>query len=230
MKGKFIFGILLITMCIFIAGCNKKENAKENEKGNEEKTVLGGWTIDDVKEQSNINADALNTFKNVNDKNYKLVALLGEQVVAGTNYMFLVKDGSSYKVIVVYNDLDNNSKITSTEAFDITKYVNKDISYKGEKVSGGWNVTIPTDEVKLDSEVQSIFEQATNEMTGISYSPINVLAHQLVSGTNYAVLAYGSLTTAEENNGVYLITLYKDLKGASKIASSAYIDLAEFNK
>lgn len=222
MKGKLIFGILLIAVCVFLVGCGKKEEEKVN--------IVGGWTIDGTKEMAIFDDDALAAFKRANDKDYKLVALLGKQVVAGTNYMFLVKDNGNYKTVVVYNNLENKSTITSVSNFDITKYVNEDISYKDESVVGGWYVDIPSGDIMIDSEIQSIFNEAMEKIQGADYKPLGVLAHQAVSGTNYAVLAYGRINTTEENSGVYILTLYKDLNGTSEIVSSAYVDLADFNK
>lgn len=226
MKRKVLFSILVFTLCICLVGCNKKEEKKEKES-----KITGGWEIEDSVKGPSISNDILKIYNNSGvDKNYELVALLGKQVVSGTNYMFLVKDGSIYKIIVVYNNLENKATVTSTIDFDITKYVNKDISNDGEKLLGGWNVDILSIEKVLDDDIQIAFDKATKEISGITYTPIGVLGHQIVSGTNYAVLAYGELSTKEENNGIYLLTLYKDLDGNSKIVSSAYIDLANFNK
>lgn len=221
MKGKFLLSILLIAICVFLVGCGKKEA---------EPIIDGGWEVDLLNERTIVEDDAIVAFKKANNKNYKLLALLGKQIVAGTNYMFFVKENSSYKVIVVYSDLDNNAKVTSTTDFDITKYVNENISYKNEDVVGGWYTDIPSKAVMLDEDVQSALDQAVNNLDEIDYMPIGVIGHQVVAGTNYAILAYGRVNDDEANDGVYLLTLYKDLEGNGKLVSSAYIDLADFNK
>lgn len=221
MKRKILLSLLII-VCLLTVGCGKKEEVKEN--------IVGGWEIDGTREMAIFDNDALEAYKRANDKGYQLVALLGKQVVSGTNYMFLVKDAGNYKVVVVYNNLENKSTITSVSDFDITKYVNEDISYKDESVVGGWYVDIPAGDIMIDSEIQSIFNEAMEKIQGAYYKPLGVLAHQVVSGTNYAVLAYGRINTTEENSGVYILTLYKDLNGTSEIVSSAYVNLSEYNK
>ena len=88
--------------------------------------------------------------------------------------------------------------------------------------------------MKLDEKTQKIFDEASEKLTGTTYYPLTVLATQQVSGTNYAVIAYGTPSVKELVNdsttGVYILTLYQDLKGTSEIVSSSYIDLSEYNK
>ena len=88
--------------------------------------------------------------------------------------------------------------------------------------------------MKLDEKTQKIFDEASEKLTGTTYYPLTVLATQVVSGTNYAVIAYGTPSTKELVNdsttGVYILTLYQDLKGTSEIVASSYIDLTEYNK
>ena len=71
-------------------------------------------------------------------------------------------------------------------------------------------------------------------MVGATYKPIALLGTQLVSGTNYALLAFGTPSTKElvnnTNTGVYILTLYEDLHGTCEIVSSSYIDLSKYNK
>ena len=207
----FIFGMLLV-------GCN----------GNNKK--VNSWDIDLVDKQAIISSEAMDVFNSVNDNKYQVVALLGKQVVAGTNYMFLCKDDNSYKVMVVYNNLENKASITSISDFDVTKYTNENISNNYGNLSGGWYVDVPSKGVMLDEKIQTAFDEATSKITGATYLPIGVLAHQMVSGTNYAVLCYGKLATQEENNGIYLLTLYEDLHNTREIVSIAYVDLATFNR
>ena len=215
---KKVLTLLLITLLI-LTGCNNKEETK-----------VGSWKDDMNSKQLTINNDALKAYKEATkdykDKELEAVALLGEQVVAGTNYMFLCKS-DTYKIVIIYKNLEGKSTLISVNNFDYTKYVNQDISYKNENIVGGWQVTTPKEGTKLQSDIQKSFDNAIKKIQGISYIPIANLGTQIVAGTNYAILCYG---TVNNNSGIYLLTLYKDLNNTDDIVSSAYIDLADFNK
>ena len=211
--------LIILIGCLFLTGCNKK--------GEE---MVGSWEDNLNSKQSYINEDALKSYKQATkdykDKNLEVVALLAEQVVAGTNYMFLCKS-DNYKIVIIYKNLDGKSTITSVNDFDYTQYVNEEITNKNEILVGGWNTEVPKEGIKLENKVQKAFEKATERIKDITYIPIANLGTQLVAGTNYAILCYG---TSNGSNGIYLLTLYKDLNNTDEIVSSAYIDLAEFNK
>ena len=64
----------------------------------------------------------------------------------------------------------------------------------------------------------------------MSFKPLVLMGTQVVAGTNYAVLCYGSATVPDAKEGIYLLTLYEDLEGNGELISTAYIDLANFNK
>ena len=220
MKRRIALSILIISICLLTVGCGKKQQTNLDggwENTNKVKAVL----TDDAKE-------VFNKISN-NDSKLEAIALLGKQVVAGTNYMYLCKDKEGYKVVVVYKDLEGKVKITSTTEFDITKYTNTNIDYVQQPESGGWYTEMITDN-KLDTTTQKIFDKATETLAGSTYYPIAVLGKQIVAGTNYAVLAYGEMSVAGENTGVYLLTLNEDLKGKAEIVSIAYINLADYNK
>jgi hypothetical protein len=237
MKKKIIFSFLLLTILALFVGCGKKSEETETELGNNK---VGGWELILTDTKASIPEEASKAFKEAFEGyvglNVEEVALLGTQVVAGTNYMFLckgtpvvAKPTTSYKVAIVYKDLEGKSKVSEVKDFDIANYANSDNDYKGEKVTGGWSTEFPAEGVKLEDKIQNLFDNTAKKMVGISYSPIAVLGKQIVSGTNYAVLAYGKLSTADATTGVYLLTLNEDLKGNQKVVSSSYIDLADFN-
>ena len=228
--------ILILIIAIAIGGKKTDENL-----GNVENKVVGGLEVTKADKQAIIPEDALSAFNRANAQytNMKLnvVALLGEQVVAGTNYMFLCKATevspnaeTSYKVVIVYNDLENKATITHVNDFNVNKYLNENISDNSTTTIGGWRVEIPEASNVLDENVQSAFDDAKAKVVGVEYQPIAVLGEQVVAGKNYAILCYGKLATAEAKAGIYLITLYEDLSKTHEIVSSAYVDLAEYNQ
>jgi hypothetical protein len=235
MKKKILLSVIILAVLAIVVGCTKKEDEKVL---NDNK--VGGWEIVLDTEKSQIEEDAEKAFNDATTAyvgmDYEVVALLGKQVVAGTNYMFLAKgtpvvpEGTaSYKIVVVYRDLEGKSSITKVNDFDYTKYTNKEKSYENENLSGGWYTEVPNSTIKLDERVQNSFDAAQEKLVGITYYPIAVLGKQIVSGTNYAVLCYGKLSTANADTGVFLVTLYEDLDNNAELISSSHIDLADYN-
>ena len=233
MKNKVLIVTIVIAVCLIVTSCGKEKK--------EEKIKVGGWETVLTKEEVGLDESLLQTFNNAKENYTSLildpVALLGKQVVAGTNYMFLAKgyqkgeeDKATYKIVIIYKNLEGMSTITRVKDFDFTKYTNENIENNTEKLVGGWFVESSGKLNVLDGKVGEIWEKATETLTGMSYNPIAVVGKQLVSGTNYAVLCYGRGSYDETTEGIYLVTLYEDLKGTSEIVSNAYINLAEFNK
>lgn len=217
---KIITLIILLLITITVVGCTKKET---------ETPIVGGWEKDVSENRILLEEEVEHIFTravSTEKEKYTPIALLGTQVVAGNNYMFLVtENGKEYKVMIIYHDLEGNDKVTSISSIDLNKYVNVEKQdTNDEMVSGGWSTTIPEKGNVIEIEVDFASAVVNAPKT---FTPIAVLGHQVVSGTNYAVLTYGKYNDKE---GVYILTLYKDLEGNSKIISEHYLDLGDFNK
>lgn len=223
---KKILLVLVLSLCI--VGCGKKKEVKPK---------VGGWKIPSQFE-TYLPLDASELFyqATLNESEQAFpVALLGKQVVSGTNYMFLVQSNNEYYVYVIYQNLENKLSITSKKKFDLEKYTNVDKKMDNKDIVGGWSVEIKKEDIPsmiLEEKTQKIFEEAADKITDKKFYPLTVLATQQVSGTNYAVIAYGTdkVENSNSTNGVYILTLYKDLKGTSEIVSISNIDLSDYNK
>lgn len=223
--------LLFLFICLFlVTGCKKDEEVILPEEN-----TSGGWEIVLSSDLIVSDNDALEAFNKAKEiyvaEDFDAVALLAKQVVAGTNYMFLVRNDNEYKVAVIYKDLDGNAIVNSVNNFNYVDYTSKNIDNSNEMLSGGWIADYPAKVNMLSNEkIQSSFEKATKELTGVTFNPIAVLGTQVVAGTNYAILSYGKLSTQNANTGIYLLTVYEDLQGNSKLIGNAYIDLANYNK
>lgn len=236
---KKVFISTLVLVCLFMIGCSKKEE-ESNKKA--EINLTGGWEIMLASERNDMSEEVVNAFNeakaNYTSLNLDLVALLGSQVVSGTNYMYLAKgyqtgesDKATYKIVVVYRNLEGKSTITKVSDFDFTNYTNVNKEASGEQLSGGWSAQSTGKPYDIpDDKIQSVFNEAVSTLAGMSFKPIAVLGKQLVSGTNYAILCFGAATVPDAIENVYLLTVYEDLEGTCEVVSHAYIDLALFNK
>lgn len=229
---KIIISILIICTTLCITGCNLFNNHGKD------RTKLAGWTIDLNANMLNIPNDALVVYnKAIQDytaMKVEPVAFLGTQIVSGKNYMYLCKATTggpngytSYKVFIIYNDLEGNASVTSAKDFDIASYADKSIPINNEQVSGGWTVNTNMQGAKLKSEAKKAFNSAVSRVTDAKYTPIATLATQSKAGNNYAILA---LRTAGQSNTISVLTIYEQLDETSDISSTAYVNLSDFNK
>ena len=226
---KTILLLFFVSIFLLVTGCKKDE-----VEAIPDETTSGGWEIILSSDQIVSNNDALEAYNKAKEiyvyEDFDLVALLAKQIVAGTNYMYLVKNEKEYKILVVYNDLDGNAIVNSLTKFNYVDYTRKEIDNNSKNLSGGWIADYPSNQNLLPNEnIQKVFDDATKELTGISFNPITVLGTQVVAGKNYAILSYGKLSTQSAETGIYLLTVYEDLEGNSKLIGNAYIDLSKYN-
>lgn len=238
MKRKIFTVLVVLLVLITIVGCDKK---KKETKGEGE--AVASWKIDTTAKTLNIPKEAREAFtkavENYDGVELNPIALLGTQVVSGTNYMYLCTSTpvtqnpkTSYAIVVVYKDLKGKSEITSVEDFDYTKYTNVkfDDSEEEAEVTGGWTVYDKTSEQELSEKVQKVFDDSMNNLAGATFKPIALLGTQVVAGTNYAVIALETTTTKKPKSYIAVLTIYEDLNDKSQVTSVATLDLADFNK
>ena len=84
---------------------------------------------------------------------------------------------------------------------------------------GGWTYT-PLDEVHLDADTQKLYKDATADKDAAGYTPVAVLATQVVAGSNCAFLCEGADSTW------HVVVVYKDPQGALSTVSDETIDIA----
>lgn len=108
---------------------------EDAEEGEEAAPAAGGWQIPEQITAAEIPEDAKAAFDKAVEEftgnELTPMALLGTQVVAGTNYAFLchsklvtAEPVESIQVVIVYEDLDGNATITSINTVDVSQYVN----------------------------------------------------------------------------------------------------------
>ncbi|MBR3251716.1 MAG: hypothetical protein IKF80_08385 [Erysipelotrichaceae bacterium] len=199
--------------------------------------LLGGWQVADIArveltdEEADIFTKAMEKVLGVD---YEAVCVLATQVVSGTNYAFLARGTvvsndpvSKFYIIKVYNDLQGNASaenIAEIDALDL-----KTTEEAAENLLGGWEIKGTGKPGSLGSEeAQTSFEKATSEVLGVIYNPVQLLASQVVNGTNYIALARGRVTDANATEGLYFVTWYADLEGNSKVSDIQKMDLTAY--
>lgn len=195
---------LMLTMLMVLALCAcGQSKAPAAEKG---PTVVGGWTIsEDAALTDEARAAFEKAMEGFTGVGYEPLALIGTQLVSGTNYCILCEarvimpDAAPYYALVyVYADLKGGAEILNIAALNLG-----DIAETGEikaadpasgNLLGGW---------KLDRE-------STVEVDGALLH----LASQLVNGTNHCVLCQGGK----------LVFVYESLDGKTELKSEVPLD------
>ena len=201
---KKLFALMLtMLMVLALCACGQAKTPAAEETA---PAVVGGWTIsEDAALTEEARAAFEKAMEGLTGVGYEPVALIGTQVVSGTNYCILceartiVPDAAPfYALVYVYADLKGGAELLNIAALNIG-----DIAETGEikaadpasgNLLGGW---------KLDRE-------STVEVDGALLH----LASQLVNGTNHCVLCQGGK----------LVFVYESLDGKTELKSEVPLD------
>lgn len=240
---KRIIALLLAAlMAVSLAACSKDKSDTSAKYGNvdaeketEDRTEVstenemvesGGWTTSDsVTVTDELKALFVKANAILTGAQYEPVALLGTQVVAGTNYLVLCKETptvpdaiSTYVLVTLYEDLQGNAEITDAK----NSGVSAPEPYDPENpVSGGWGEpTTP----EVTDEARAALEKACESATVAAYEPKALLATQVVAGYNYQLLCK---VTAADLPEYVIITVYADLDGGAEITETIGFDAGD---
>ena len=209
-------------------GCETFEttNAEDTENSDteEEQNMMkvGGWKVVAGDTSLDKNADAKSAFEKATAElvgaNYESVALLGTQIVAGTNYCILcrltavVPDAEpSFSLVYIYEDLEGNAEIT-----DVKELI-------GEQTDGGFRANAGEVTLEKNEKAKSIYDSAMAELVGVDYEPIAYLGSQVVAGTNHLYLCRSTVVVPDAEPTLVLLTIYEDLDGNTEFLDTEEI-------
>ena len=89
------------------------------------------------------------------------------------------------------------------------------------EIAGGY---VDAEDGTLTDELKDIFSKALEGLTGAKYEPVELVATQVVAGTNYKFLANGTKTTNPVTKGTYYIIINEDLQGNIKLLDIEVIE------
>jgi hypothetical protein len=182
----------------------------------QEAAIVGGWT---PAESPEVPAEVKALLEKAAEKllgaEYEPVALIGSQVVAGTNYQLfcritpVVPDAvPHYAIVTLYEDPDGNASIT-----DILESQAEGEALPGE-LMGAWENPESPD---MTDEAKAALDKALEKLVGADYKPIALLATQLVSGTNYSILCQVTPVVPNAESSFVIAHVYQDLEGNAEI-------------
>ena len=83
-----------------------------------------------------------------------------------------------------------------------------------EVLDGGWQ---EAEDGTITEELQALFDKAMESLVGVDYVPVELLATQIVSGTNYKFLCEGTTVVPDGETKQYIVTIYEDLEGNAEV-------------
>lgn len=198
--------------------------------------VLGGWQVGEVARTDLDDHEQLlydQAMEGLVGVGYEPVCVLATQLVNGTNYAYLARGTtvtaepvSGFYIIKIHEDLDGNVEMPSIEQIEIPG-VNTLEDDNGQLL-GGWTVKGTGRPGTLGSEeVQASFDKIASELTGVAYNPIQLLASQLVNGSNYLALVRGRVTGSDVEE-LYVASWHVDLDGNSTLTDIRKFDLNSY--
>ncbi|MBQ6583454.1 MAG: hypothetical protein IJH77_06505 [Mogibacterium sp.] len=226
--------ILLIAAMTACGSRQSEENTSAQEGSGD---ITEGWELPAEAREAILPEEARNAFEKAFDgftgSDVVPVAYLGQQVVAGTNYMILCRfttvtqePVSSYQIVVIYADLEGNAEILNMSDFEIASFTDGEGAGGQEMLSGGWYVPEDYTTAGLPDEVQSAYDAAMETFTGtVLLTPAAYLGSQLVSGMNYAILCECELGVPDAAKSFAVLTVYQDLEGNAQVTNMYTLDL-----
>lgn len=219
-------------MCLFMAaaltGCKKNEPETLPETAPDPLPAAGGWSVNNDFGDAQIPEDAQSALEKALESydgaKLEPVALLGSQIVAGTNYALLCRNTmvtanpvTKLSVVYVYKDLGGNAEILNVKDLNIPDYTGEgSVDFDPAELTGGWKVYTEYS-AKLPDTVQEAFDEALSGLTGVGYNPVAYLGSQVVAGANYAVLCTASTVTAEPSTALAVVIIYDAISGGAQI-------------
>lgn len=256
MKKAFIYllmAVLLVSMLGLNACGNKAQDAEPEpepvevseaaEDSGDDGMVDGGWSVADTpavelpEEVRNAFDKAMETLTGSYNE-VTPVAYIGRQVVAGNNYAVLCrvtfaneKVPAGLAVVTVYEDLEGNAEVLSTEEFSLADY-NTGEETAGDATAGpsvgGWQIPDQITTAEIPEEASSAFNKAVEGFTGNGLTPMALLGTQVVAGTNYAFLCHSRTVTEEPIESIQVVIVYEDLEGNATITGINNVDVSRY--
>ena len=221
-----LFTVTLGILCVAsIMGCGAKANntesqattasqestltkeAEEISETNESTPITGGWAINNDFDGID-DANAMSAFEKATEDldgyRYDVAAVLGSQIVAGTNYLYLcraemvVPDAKpEYVILKVYEGLEGNAEITGSLRL-----------LEGKE---GWEYNDANPYMDENEEVNDAFDKALEGLTGVEYKPIAYIGYK---DNSYAVLTKITITSVEPLTSLSMVYITKTDSGA----------------
>ena len=211
------------------------EGKAEKDKGeNNSDTLVGAYNTNLVSFSLKDNPDAMSAFEaafpnGYNYTHYEPIALLGTQVVSGTNYLYLCKstwtdyqENVSFVLLQIYQDLSGKSEVMGSAILFPTEesreegedYIDNTGSYLPENIPA----------------IQNAFKEAVPNAENVSYIPLAYIGKHTQEGKPEEDVIF----TAKKSKGkdaktnYELLYIAKDKNGKAKLVKTEDVVFPDF--
>lgn len=209
----------------------------EGEKGKAENnydSLVGAYNTNLVSFSLKDNPDAMTAFeaafpKGYNYTHYEPIALLGTQVVSGTNYLYLCKstwtdyqENVSFVLLQIYQDLSGKSQVMGSAILFPTEesreegedYIDNTGSYLPENIPA----------------IQNAFKEAVPDNENVSYIPLAYIGKHTQEGkTEEDVIFTAKKSKGKDAKTNYeLLYIAKDKDGKAKLVKTEDVVFPDF--
>ena len=208
--------------------------AKEQAKNNTDAPLVGADNTNLVSFSLKDNPDAMNAFEaafpnGYNYTHYEPIALLGAQVVSGTNYLYLCKstwtdyqENVSFVLLQIYQDLSGKSQVMGSAILFPTEesreegedYIDNTGSYLPENIPA----------------IQNAFNEAVKDNENVSYIPLAYIGKHTQEGKSEEDVIFAAKdprgTDAKISYELFYIT--KDKDGKAKLVKTEDVVFPDF--
>ena len=209
------------------------EGEKEKAKNNSD-TLVGAYNTNLVSFSLKDNPDAMTAFEaafpnGYNYTHYEPIALLGTQVVSGTNYLYLCKstwtdyqENVSFVLLQIYQDLSGKSEVMGSAILFPTEesreegedYIDNTGSYLPENIPA----------------IQNAFNEAVKDNENVSYIPLAYIGKHTQEGKPEEDVIFTAKKSKEKDAKTNYELLYigKDKDGKAKLVKTEDVQFPDF--
>ncbi len=240
--AKTVLFMTAASMAVSLTACGSSTDKKttsstsaaaESAESSISETADGGWEANSGELSLDKNKEAKEAFEKAVDGltgySYDPIALIGSQVVSGTNYAILCKGEvvvpdalPNYEIVYVYENLDGKAEILGSKIL-----VSGD---DPENALGAFTVNEGEAALDKNTDAKAAFDKAFEGMTGASYDAVAYLGSQVVEGTNYLALFRETPAAQDPEVQFDVITAYEDLKGNVKLDDIQTVELGDMDE
>ena len=214
-----------------------ESGATEGEKGkaeNNSDSLVGSYNTNLVSFSLKDNPDAMNAFKaafpkGYNYTHYEPIALLGTQVVSGTNYLYLCKstwtdyqENVSFVLLQIYQDLSGKSEVVGSAIL----FPTEESREEGEDYIDNTGSYLP-DNIPA---IQNAFEEAVPDDENAYYIPLAYIGKHTQEGKpeEDVIFAAKDPRGTDAKISYELFYIGKDKNGKAKLVKSEDVVYPDF--
>ena len=207
---------------------------KEQAENNSDAPLVGAYNTNLVSFSLKDNPDAMNAFEaafpnGYNYTHYEPIALLGTQVVSGTNYLYLCKstwtdyqENVSFVLLQIYQDLSGKSQVVGSAIL----FPTEESREEGEDYIDNTGSFLPEN----IPAIQNAFEEAVPDDENVSYIPLAYIGKHSQEGKSEEDVIFTAKKSKGKDAKTSYVLLYiaKDKNGKAKLVKTEDVEFPDF--